>query len=62
MLKILRKILRIRLMLEDATIIMKELDEWKAIKELFGELEQGEGSAGEKGYISLTESRRILGV
>ena len=49
-------------MLEDATIIMKELDEWKAIKELFGELEQGEGSAGEKGYISLTESRRILGV
>ncbi len=41
---------------------MKELDEWKAIKELFGELEQGEESAGEKGYISLTESRRMLGV
>ena len=41
---------------------MKELDEWKAIKELFGALEQGEASAREKGYISLTESRRMLGV
>ena len=62
MLKILRKILHIRRTLGEAIISMKELDEWKAIKELFGELEQGEESAGEKGYISLTESRRMLGV
>lgn len=45
-----------------AIISMKELDELKAIKELFGALEQGEASAREKGFISLAESRRILGV
>lgn len=45
-----------------AIISMKELDELKAIKELFGALEQGEASAREKGFISLSESRRMLGV
>ena len=45
-----------------AIIDMKELDELKAIKELFGALEQGEASAREKGFISLAESRRTLGV
>lgn len=45
-----------------AIISMKELDELKAIKELFGALEQGEASAREKGFISLSESRRTLGV
>lgn len=36
---------------------MKEVDEWKAIKELFRALEQGEVSAREKGFFSLAESR-----
>ncbi len=54
--------MHIRRTLGEAIISMKELDEWKAIKELFGELEQGEESARGKGYISLTESRRMLGV
>ena len=39
---------------------MKELDELKAIEELFGALEQGEVSARENGYISLAESRRTV--
>ena len=41
---------------------MNELDELKVIKELFRALEQGETSAREKGYISLAESRRKLGI
>ena len=45
-----------------AIISMKEVDELKAIKDLFGTLEQGEASAREKGFISLEESRRMLGV
>lgn len=48
--------------MEQGQINMKELDELKAIKELFGALEQGEASAREKGYISLAESRRTLGI
>lgn len=45
-----------------AIVDMKELDELKALKSLFGELEKGEKSGREQGYLSLAESRKMLGV
>lgn len=45
-----------------AIINMRELDELRAIKNLFIELEKGETSAREQGFLSLAESRRKLGV
>jgi prevent-host-death family protein len=43
-----------------AIVNMKELDELKAIKQLFTELEKGETEAGKKGWMSLADSRRKL--
>lgn len=45
-----------------AIVDMKELDELKALKSLFSELEKGEVSGRERGYISIQESRRMMGV
>lgn len=45
-----------------AIINMQELDELKAIKSLFSELEKGEASAREHGFMSLAESRKKMGV
>lgn len=41
---------------------MQELDELKALKSLFSELEKGEVSGREQGYVSIEESRRMMGV
>lgn len=45
-----------------AIINMQELDELKAIKSLFVELEKGEASARVQGFMSLAESRKKMGV
>jgi len=45
-----------------AIVDMRELDELKALKSLFVELEKGEVSGREHGFISLEESRRMMGV
>ncbi len=41
---------------------MQKPDELKAIKELLCALEKGEISAGEKGWVSYDEARKVLGV
>ncbi len=43
-----------------AIVDMRELDELKAIKNLFSELEKGEKSAREEGWISLEDVEKKL--
>ena len=45
-----------------AIIDIKELDELRAIKSLFSELEKGEASARKDGWISLEEAEKRLGI
>jgi len=45
-----------------AIVDMKELDELKALKSLFTELEKGEASGREQGFLSLEQSRKMIGV
>ena len=45
-----------------AIIDIRELDELRAIKGLFSELEKGEASARKDGWISLEEAEKRLGV
>lgn len=45
-----------------AIVNMKELDDLRALKTLFGELEKGEASAREKGWISLEDVKKSLGL
>jgi prevent-host-death family protein len=45
-----------------AIVDMKELDELRALKNLFSELEKGEVSARKEGWISLDEAEKRLGV
>lgn len=45
-----------------AIIDMKELDELRALKSLFNELEKGEASARREGWISLEDAEKRLGL
>ena len=45
-----------------AIVDMKELDELRALKSLFSELEKGETSARKDGWISLDEAEKRLGL
>ncbi|MCR4728011.1 MAG: type II toxin-antitoxin system prevent-host-death family antitoxin [Lachnospiraceae bacterium] len=45
-----------------AIVDMKELDELRAIKSLFSELEKGEVSARKEGWISLEDAEKRLGL
>ena len=45
-----------------AIIDIKELDELRAIKGLFSELEKGEASARKDGWISLEEAEKRLDI
>jgi len=45
-----------------AIVDMKELDELRAIKSLFSELEKGEASARKEGWISLEDAEKRLGL
>lgn len=45
-----------------AIVDMKELDELRALKGLFSELEKGEISARKKGGISIDEAEKRLGL
>ena len=45
-----------------AIVDMKELDELRALKSLFSELEKGEISARKDGWISLDEAEKRLGL
>ena len=45
-----------------AIIDIKELDELRAIKGLFSELEKGEASARKDGWVSLEEAEKRLGI
>ncbi len=45
-----------------AIVDMKELDELRAIKSLFNELEKGEASARKEGWISLADAEKRLGL
>ncbi len=45
-----------------AIIDMKELDELRAIKGLFSELEKGEASARKEGWISMEDAEKRLGL
>ena len=45
-----------------AIIDIRELDELRAIKSLFSELEKGEASARKDGWISLEEAEKRLGI
>ena len=45
-----------------AIIDIKELDELRAIKGLFSELEKGEASARKDGWISLEEAEKRLSI
>lgn len=45
-----------------AIVDMKELDELRALKSLFSELEKGEASARKEGWISLDEAEKRLGL
>ncbi len=45
-----------------AIVDMKELDELRALKSLFSELEKGEASARKDGWISLDEAEKRLGL
>ena len=45
-----------------AIISSRELDELRAVKNLFSELEKGEVSAQKKGWVSYEDARKALGV
>lgn len=45
-----------------AIIDIRELDELRAIKGLFSELEKGEASARKDGWISIGEAEKRLGI
>ncbi len=45
-----------------AIINIKELDELRAIKTLFSELEKGEVSARREGWVSLEDAEERLGI
>ncbi len=45
-----------------AIIDIRELDELRAIKGLFSELEKGEASARKDGWISLEDAEKRLGI
>ena len=45
-----------------AIVDMKELDELRAIKSLFSELEKGEMSARKEGWISIEDAEKRLGL
>ena len=45
-----------------ALIDIRELDELRAIKSLFSELEKGEASVRKDGWISLEEAEKRLGL
>ena len=45
-----------------AIVDMKELDELRALKTLFSELEKGEASARKEGWISIEDSEKRLGL
>ena len=45
-----------------AIVKIKELDELRAIKSLFSELEKGEASARKEGWISMEEAEKRLGL
>ncbi|MCD8021644.1 MAG: type II toxin-antitoxin system prevent-host-death family antitoxin [Lachnospiraceae bacterium] len=45
-----------------AIVNMKELDDLRALKALFGALEKGETSARENGWVSLEDAKRKLGL
>ena len=45
-----------------AIVDMKELDELRALKSLFSELEKGEASARREGWISLEDAEKRLGL
>ena len=45
-----------------AIVDMKELDELRALKTLFYELEKGEASARKEGWISLEDAEKRLGL
>ena len=45
-----------------AIVDMKELDELRALKTLFHELEKGEASARKDGWISLEDAEKRLGL
>ena len=45
-----------------AIVNMREYDELKSLKKLFSELEAGEASARNDGWLSLEESRKKLGL
>ncbi len=46
---------------EYAIVDLKELDELRALKSLFNELERGEASARKEGWLSLDDVKAILG-
>ena len=45
-----------------AIVDMKELDELRALKSLFSELEKGEASVRRDGWISLEDAEKRLGL
>ena len=45
-----------------AIVKIKELDELRAIKSLFSELEKGEASARKEGWVSMEEAEKRLGL
>ncbi len=45
-----------------AIVKIKELDELRAIKSLFSELEKGEASARREGWVSMEEAEKRLGL
>ena len=45
-----------------AIVDMKELDELRALKTLFSELERGEASARKEGWISIEDAEKRLGL
>jgi prevent-host-death family protein len=45
-----------------ALVDMKELDELRALKSLFSELEKGEASVRKEGWISLDDAHKRLGL
>lgn len=45
-----------------AIVDIKELDELRALKSLFSELEKGELSARKEGWISIDEAEKRLGL
>ena len=47
---------------EYAIVDLKELDELRALKSLFNELERGEASARKEGWLSLDDVEAKLGI